>query len=163
MSPVTRLLLCFCTWLAGLVAVGCSDDMDRQPSFQPMEAPRLHSPPGSIPRDSRVMASRPFPSSSAMTEKGRQLYATNCAHCHGQTGTGDGPVAGYLRHLPTNLQSPHVQAKPEAALYTIVTEGLAVMPSFTGELSAEERWAVARYVKTFDPTVSSTEASDRNR
>lgn len=63
---------------------------------------------------------------------------------------GAGPVAGYLDQLPTNLRAEHVQVKPEAALYAIVTNGLAVMPSFKGELSAEDRLAVVRYIMTWN-------------
>jgi hypothetical protein len=32
-------------------------------------------------------------------------------------------------------------------LYRILTEGKDAMPSFRGELSAEERWQLAKYIK----------------
>lgn len=55
-------------------------------------------------------ASRPrrqgdFPKLSATGDlrRGRQLYARNCASCHGRNGAGDGPGAGGLRPRPTNF------------------------------------------------------------
>jgi len=42
-------------------------------------------------------------SGSAGAELGRQLYADNCAACHGRYGGGDGPVAGALVVAPPDL------------------------------------------------------------
>lgn len=129
---------------------GCSRDMQDQASYQPQEAPRLHSPPGSMPRQSRAavvpITKRIAPSPS----EGERLYRINCLHCHGPDGYGDGPVAGYLKELPANLRSRRVQEKSDMELYAIITQGKDMMPSFTGELSAEERWTVAGFVKALD-------------
>ncbi len=142
-------------WVAIILtgAVGCSEDMDRQPSVQPMAAPRLHSASGSVPRQSRANAAQP-PHSDALAARGRTLYAVNCAHCHGATGAGDGLVATFLTHPPANLRAPAVSMKSPVVLYTIVTEGLAVMPPFRGELSAEERWAIVAHLKNWGPLQS---------
>ena len=129
----------------------CSRDMQEQPSYQPQEMPRLHSPVGSVPRDSRaVMAAKP---ENERVSSGARLFQINCAHCHGAQATGEGPVAPYLKEKPTNLHHPDVQRLSEDAIYDTVTYGLAVegkdvMPPFTGELSASERRSVARYVKS---------------
>jgi mono/diheme cytochrome c family protein len=131
------------------MAIGCSKDMQEQPSYHPQEAPRLHSPAGSVPRESRAIA----PPFSALTqrhrERGVRLFAVNCTHCHGSKGDGDGPVAGYLKKLPANLHAARIQSKSVAELYEVVTHGKDAMPPFRGELSAEERWIVASFIKTF--------------
>ena len=57
-------------------------------------------------------------------------------------------MAGYLSELPKNLHAPHVHNKTGAELYAIVTDGKDAMPAFKGELSTDERWAVAQYVKS---------------
>ena len=36
-------------------------------------------------------------------ERGRELYMTHCATCHGTGGQGDGPMASVLLIQPTNL------------------------------------------------------------
>ena len=131
-----------------LAAAGCSSNMTDQPSYQPQEPPRLQSPSGSVPRPSRALPEDPPPRTDDRLQRGARLFRVNCAHCHGQTGEGDGPVAPYLSYPPVNLHASHVQAKPEPALYAILTDGLDVMPAFRGILSAEERWAVVYLVKS---------------
>ncbi len=82
--------------------------------------------------------------------QGERLYRVNCFHCHGPRGEGDGPVAAYLKEKPANLRSRDVQDKTRKELYEIVSHGKDVMPAFRGELSADERWTVAAFVKQLD-------------
>lgn len=128
---------------------GCSDDMVEQPSFQPQEAPRLHSPEGSIPRKSRSVLLSPPPQTLDRVARGAALFDINCAHCHGKVGLGDGPVAPHLVLPPFNLRAAQTQQRSAEEIYEIVTDGRIVMPAFTGVLSAEERWAVVYFVKSF--------------
>lgn len=129
---------------------GCSRDMAEQPSFSPQEAPRLHSPVGSVPLKSREELASVPPATPAMISRGGALFEINCTHCHGKAGLGDGPVAAYLVGPPANLRSKEVQRHPAPEIYEIVTRGQGPMPAFKGELSAEERWAVAYFVKSFE-------------
>ncbi len=137
-------------WWAGCLLVSgpaaCSRDMEEQSSYQAQEAPRLHSPPGSVPRDSRMLLSART-REQVRPDDGLRLFQINCAHCHGVAGLGNGPVAGYLKERPASLQVSQVQGRSVDELYAIVTNGRDVMPPFKGELSADERWSVARYVK----------------
>jgi hypothetical protein len=137
-------------WAGGLFAAAlsaCSPDMQEQPSYRAQEAPRLHSPQGSIPRESRVLVRRRGAGSGGGRLDGAELFRINCVHCHGPSGAGDGPVAGYLEELPANLQAPRVRRLSVEDLYRILTEGKDAMPSFRGELSADERWQLAKYIK----------------
>jgi mono/diheme cytochrome c family protein len=134
------------TVLYGLLG-GCSRDMQEQPSYQPQEAPRLHSPAGSVPRESRAVLSVGKMQHADAPVPGEGLYRVNCLHCHGPGGEGNGPVAAYLKEKPANLRSYDVQDKTQEELYDIVSHGKDVMPAFQGELSADDRWTVAGYVK----------------
>lgn len=153
-------------WLGyALVAVcslnACSQDMRTQESYQSQEAPRRHSPAGSIPLHSRTIPPSPsgLPDQRAL---GQDIFQINCVHCHGPQGNGDGPVAAYLRVLPENLQAGHVQGQSAASLYAGVTEGKGMMPPFKGELSAEERWAVIAYMQSL-PELHITHRSETQK
>lgn len=150
-ASFTALCLVMCV---GLVSGGCPSDMREQPSFSSQEAPRLHSPPGSIPQGTPVSSLVTSPASKERGKSGARLFAINCEHCHGPQGTGDGPVAGFLPELPANLQAPAVQQKPDAELYGIMTHGKKAMPAFAQFLSREERWALVSFINSLDVRIS---------
>jgi mono/diheme cytochrome c family protein len=144
--------------LSGMFAA-CSRDMEEQVSYQAQEAPRRHSPPRSVPRESRAFLSVPADLNKQPAEAGARLFQINCVHCHGTQGQGDGPVAPFLKERPANLQAEEVLAMSEDAIYRVVTEGKDMMPSFRGELSAEERLQVARFVLSLSrPSVAQRQA-----
>jgi hypothetical protein len=148
-TPCPRLRWTAATVLAlSLLVGGCSQDMQEQASYQPQEGPRKHSPDGSVPRTSRAVVLESVGGTPDRLQHGAGIFAVNCRHCHGPQGDGDGPVAGYLIEQPANLHSARVQSKTAAQIYGVVTNGKEQrMPAFKGFLSAEERWAVAYYVK----------------
>jgi mono/diheme cytochrome c family protein len=134
--------------------------MEIQPSFRPMEAP-LPLPADSVPvagaayipsTGSPINPSAPGPDSIA---RGKALYTNNCALCHGDGGTGDGPVAGDLERKPTDLTSPTVTSLSDGEIFLVVTNGLQVgaarkggMPALRENLAVQQRWDVVNYVRT---------------
>ncbi|ANH66787.1 FTR1 family protein [Mitsuaria sp. 7] len=84
-------------------------------------------------------------------KRGASVYAANCASCHGASGNGDGPLARQLDPRPIAFTN-HERARQRSvfALYQAASQGIAgtAMPAF-GQLSEEERWAVAMYLGTF--------------
>jgi cytochrome c len=135
-------------------AAACSRDMQEQTSYQAQEAPRLHSPEGSVPRSSRKLrpVGRGGPEAAAA---GASLFRINCLHCHGEQGQGDGPVAPFLKESPANLKNEEVRGMSLEDIYRVVTAGKDMMPSFRGELSAEERWQLAQYVSSLSHAATS--------
>jgi mono/diheme cytochrome c family protein len=127
--------------------------MQEQPSYKSQEGPRLHSPDGSIPRESRTIVSRQPLASELAADAGKELYRINCLPCHGHNGKGTGPVAAYLKELPADLQSLRIRTLSENQLYNIITNGKDMMPSFRGELSAAERMTLASFVRSMGPPV----------
>ncbi len=78
----------------------------------------------------------------------RQLYARQCAVCHGLDGTGDGPSASMLAPAPTNFHEVRpTTAYAEAALAHGVRG--SAMPRWGGKLTPDEQKLLARYVRSF--------------
>ena len=76
-------------------ACNCSDEEKRFAFGSPV----LNASPSMA----RRQGDSPKLSSSADLERGRQLYSSNCASCHGIRGEGDGPGAAGLHPRPANL------------------------------------------------------------
>jgi mono/diheme cytochrome c family protein len=96
---------------------------------------------------SAAFAAQP-PVSKELVEKGKSLFNTNCAACHGPKGAGDGPAAVALNPKPRNYATDTFKNgdKPENVFKTI-SEGLTGTPMVSfAHLPEEDRWALAYYV-----------------
>ena len=93
----------------------------------------------------------PIPATEESIAKGAELYAANCAICHGENGEGDGPAAANLPKPPANLHADHVQANSDGVLFYTITHGVpdSPMPAWGDVLTEEERWHVVNFLRTF--------------
>lgn len=81
---------------------------------------------------------------------GRELYAGNCAVCHGTTGLGDGERSPALVPPPRSFHEIDVMSDlTPARAYSALTDGVegTAMPSFA-LLPSADRWSLAFYVFT---------------
>ena len=85
--------------------------------------------------------------SSVLAGDGEETFKTTCAKCHGADGIGKTPV-GKSMSMP-DLATPKIQAKSDATLNDIVTNGFNLMPGFKNRLSATEIADVVKYLRTF--------------
>lgn len=93
--------------------------------------------------------------------RGRQVYAENCAACHGATGDGQGLCSAFLLPRPRNFRTAHFRLRStpsgnlptDADLFRVVSLGVngTPMPPWRFHLDDPDRWAVIEFVKTFSP------------
>lgn len=104
----------------------------------------------------------PRPAAAAATlAKGKQLYDANCVQCHGADGKGDGYGAPFLVPPPRDFTAGQFKFRTTAGgqlptdddLFRTISRGAngTGMPPWQYLLSAEERWALVDYVKSFEP------------
>jgi mono/diheme cytochrome c family protein len=89
-------------------------------------------------------------STPEMVEKGKKIFATNCATCHGEKGEGNGPAGAYLTPKPANFAAGKFKYGGEAEqLFKTVSTGVdgTAMIAYT-HLSEEDRWSVVHFIKT---------------
>ena len=81
-------------------------------------------------------------------ERGKVMYATFCAPCHGATGAGDGPVSKRgMPGFPLNNASAGAGLLPDGHIFHIVTYGRNMMPSYASQTSPEDRWRIIAHVR----------------
>ena len=86
-------------------------------------------------------------------ERGAAVFAMNCASCHGESGAGDGPLAGTLPAPPANF-TVHVPFHPDGVLFAWISDGIpgTGMPAWSGALDERELWDVVNFLRAgFDP------------
>lgn len=146
-----------------------SDDMANQVSIKPQESVDPANPGMALfPKRSQPVAGttvmvkdieaakkmvNPVAVDDASVAKGKRLYEIYCTPCHGKSGTGDGYVGAKLPYKPWNLtlsNDVHTWDPKEYSdgyIFGIMSLGLAVMPSYANDLSANERWHVVNYIR----------------
>ncbi len=96
-----------------------------------------------------------------------QLYAANCAACHGTTGRGDGPLSKGMDPEPSDFHDQgRMKVRSIYGLYNTIALGVGGTPMrpFT-EITEEDRWALAFFVGTLrgtDEEVKQGEAEWKN-
>jgi mono/diheme cytochrome c family protein len=149
----------------GQYPVDIFPEMHYQPNHRPLEPPRPYPAPDAVPvtgarpkytfAQARNLAN-PVPSSVDATRQAAQLYAVNCAACHGEMGHGDGPVAKYFRNdptaplPPTDFTSDRVAKRTGGELYWIVANGEGNMPAFGDELTDRELWTAVVAIRNLE-------------
>ncbi len=91
------------------------------------------------------------PANAPSLARGREIYQSQCAACHGLAGRGDGPAAGGLSPPASNLTDrAALLASSPLDFYRRITVGTAgtAMAPYEHSLSTEDRWAVALYAST---------------
>jgi mono/diheme cytochrome c family protein len=87
----------------------------------------------------------PYRPTAAILRDGKALYETYCLVCHGARGGGDGPIATKIP-APPSYTSERLLAFAPGRLFHVVSLGAGRMPSYAGQLSADERWKVVSYL-----------------
>lgn len=86
-------------------------------------------------------------------ERGRTLYAAQCAACHGTNGRGHGPLASAQDVWPPDLGGPLLWRRADGDLLWHVMNGMRdrlgaqTMPGFGTALSDADAWALIDFMK----------------
>ena len=100
--------------------------------------------------DEEKQRKNPIAPSEAALGAAKQVFAEQCANCHGDSGKGDGPDAMMYDPGPADLTDvSHMSKMTDGEIYYQITEGRKPMPSFKKRLSEEHRWQLVLLVRSF--------------
>jgi mono/diheme cytochrome c family protein len=88
----------------------------------------------------------PLDSNKAVVDAGKALFEIYCDHCHGANGTANGKVADKYNGV-ANLTLPNLQNITEGHIFHVITYGKGLMGAHGSQVSPEDRWKIAKYVK----------------
>lgn len=99
----------------------------------------------------------PLDSTAEVVAAGKALYEMYCDHCHGPKGAGDGKVAtgvtvdgkekSAYAGVPS-YQSDALKDISEGHIFHVITYGKNLMWPHGSQINPEDRWRIAKYVKT---------------
>lgn len=131
--------------------------MSDQESFRPYEARMPGVAPGAVPSgegEERYKAAplgsleNPLPAAGEVIAQGELAYGYYCIQCHGSRYNGDGTVGQSFAPLPTDLRSPYVQQMSADELFRSISYGIQRHPAMAYTVSAEDRWALIRWIQS---------------
>jgi mono/diheme cytochrome c family protein len=95
---------------------------------------------------------------------GKEQFEILCTPCHGFSGEGNGMVNQRASSLgqgwvpPTNLTDARIRTMAAGELFNTITNGKNNMQGYGGQTTAEERWAIIRYLRALQTSGSAPEA-----
>jgi mono/diheme cytochrome c family protein len=88
---------------------------------------------------------------------GKIKYDIYCSVCHGYLADGKSRLNGNFPEPPT-LHSNKVRNWTDGRIYHVIMEGQNVMPSYSHQLSENERWAVINYIRVLQRSFNAKES-----
>mgnify|MGYP003572130935 FL=1 len=134
--------------------------MRETPAVRPYEEPLLKMEAGLVPIDGGEAVYRTTAGidliapikmeDAAVIARGKAVYLTFCAQCHGYNHDGNGTVGQSFKPLPTDLRSPKVQATFEGELFKSISYGIpgGRQPALETTVTIDDRWHVVAFVKS---------------
>jgi len=134
--------------------------MRETPAVKPHEEPLIRMEAGVVPvaggeallraTSGSVLKPPLALDAAAVIARGRAVYFTFCAQCHGPNYDGKGTVGQSFMPLPTDFRSPEVQSKPAGELFKSVSYGIpnGRQPPLETTITIDDRWCVVAFVKS---------------
>ncbi len=131
-----------------------------QTSAQEKQKPEEKTPPGApaataqIPHNFNISSEdaarkNPVRFTEISVERGKKLYLTQCAMCHGKNGDGKGEVVEELKISPPDLTKPEtLKTRTDGELFAIITSGSNVMPGQEKRMTERHKWHLVNYLRT---------------
>jgi mono/diheme cytochrome c family protein len=125
-----------------------------------LEPRRLSPPDDAVPVsggrpdltfDQAASLANPLPGDERTLARGRQVYAINCAACHGADGhshtlmADQFAAAGEVR--PVDFASPRVRARTDGQLYWLIEHGRGGMPPFRDLVGENDTWTLVGVIR----------------
>lgn len=99
----------------------------------------------------------PLPITEANLQLGKVKYDIYCSPCHGFLGEGDSRLRGQFPN-PPSLHSEKVRDWTDGRIYHVIAMGQNVMPSYSSQLSRNEKWATILYVRALQRSLNAKES-----
>jgi mono/diheme cytochrome c family protein len=169
---------------AALLAAGCRQDMHDAPRYDPLEkstvmpnsssaqplvegtVPRLLAAGATLNENELLNTGKlngqlsdvvPFAITRADLDRGQERYNIYCSPCHSQIGDGNGMVVRRGYRQAASYHIDRLRKMPIGYFVDVMTNGFGAMPDYRAQITPEDRWRVAAYVRALQLSHEATE------
>jgi len=100
----------------------------------------------------------PFPATLEVLKRGEERFNVYCTPCHSRVGNGLGEIVQRGYKPAANLHDQVRRAQPLSHYFYVMTHGYGAMPDYAAQLTPEDRWAVAAYIRALQLSQAATMA-----
>lgn len=103
-----------------------------------------------LPNDNEAFKLTKFPLALDIEalKRGQERFNIYCSPCHGLAGMGDGMIVQRGFKKPPSFHIDRLQEVSIGYIYSVMTLGFGVMPSYHLQIQAKDRWLIVAYVKS---------------
>ena len=177
---ISARLVAFAIPLLALCSAACRQDMHDQPKFFPQRGTTLYADGRSVrPQVANTVAREqlhqdeyfytglvngkegdglPFPVTEEVLKRGQERYNIYCTPCHSRVGNGEGMIVqrGYAK--AGDFHTARLEAAPLGHFFHVMTYGYGAMPEYSAQVTPEDRWAIAAYIRALQLSQHATQA-----
>jgi cytochrome c553 len=89
----------------------------------------------------------PFPVTLEVLKRGQERFNIYCAPCHSRVGNGLGEIVQRGYKPAANYHDQVRLSQPISHYFYVMSHGYGAMPDYSAQLTPEDRWAVAAYIR----------------
>jgi len=98
----------------------------------------------------------PFPVTMEVLRRGQERFNVYCTPCHSRVGNGLGEIVERGFKPAGNLHDQVRLSQPISHYFYVMTHGYGAMPDYSAQLTPEDRWAVAAYIRALQLSQAAT-------
>jgi len=144
-------------WLVLVLVTGCLWAQEKKETPPPAGAAATAAP--AAPRPVTISAEdkarkNPVKFTQVSVDRGKKIYSTQCALCHGDKGDGKGELATDMKLTLPDLTKPDtLKDRTDGELFAIIGTGQEPMPSQAGRMTDLHRWNLVNYLRALSGKV----------
>lgn len=142
-------------FLALALVTGCLWAQEEKKETPPpaTAAPTAATHPATISAEDKARKN-PIKFTEVSVDRGKKIYATQCALCHGDKGDGKTELATDMKlQMPDFTKPDALKNRTDGELFTIISSGQDPMPSQSGRLTETHRWNLVNYLRALGGNV----------
>jgi len=139
--------------LALIIVTGCLWAQEKKESTPPPSTGAATQTPAEAPHPATITAEdkarkNPVKFTEVSVDRGKKIFLTQCALCHGPKGDGKGELAADMKLNVPNFTKPEtLKDRTDGELFTIIGTGQDPMPAQSGRLTDTHRWNLVNYLR----------------
>ena len=100
----------------------------------------------------------PFAVTTVVMARGRERFNIYCSPCHGEAGDGNGMIVQRGLKRPPSYHNGRLRKAPLGYFFDVMTNGFGAMLDYSQQVSPQDRWAIAAYIRALQLSQGATQA-----